>query len=843
MTQASNLGAVPTGSGAQVRQDFNACDQALATEHEGPFAPSITYPFMRWRNDTGKLIKRRNAANSAWEIVENYGASTDPTTGDDAADGWVRGALWLNVGAGRVFFCADPTTGAAVWTQAGGSGGVSSAFGRTGAVVKAVGDYTADDVTDTAGKVMMTAGERTTLAQISFPAKVIPLAGTGSNSDNAAIRAAIAAIKASGQPGEILMSGDFKIGHGGDLTGIDPDSCPYLKLTGRGSCRWYKGVAATTLGMTGGFDPEDGTAYRLLGRDIDDGAGKTLIISNMIFEGDLGTTMKQLGDGSRLIALDNYDRVELTDVEGRWGSQMGFTFGYCNQVRANRIRLDHIARDGFNASNCADVAVTDSDFEFIIDDCCAANLSAVAADDPGQQRAFRFLGNRVFQCQGVKLLGGKHVLIAGNSFRVPFNYAVFLGGDDSYGEGARAIEDVLVYGNSVTDLVTADQVGNVNTVDTAIIVSQFSATPRNVVIRGNTLAQRTATNGSTWSALKLHGIAGENRQWRLDATFGDLLWYDPTLVGEIFVGQGKAVRIEAPNGLDRLTYDIDDNRFDGFSDDDVLRSQPMWDGTQSWAVPLLSTEFPVGAPARATGIDLRGYLQIRLVVSVGGAGGLADTVLSLRYSLDGGVSWADSGAELALTGAGDETNWGGWADIPDTLRQSIDVQLAMFGSNGNGSTAATITSIGVDVKNVDQTSAARLLPMQVLPAEKLAADGTALRSYSPQDIADIGFAATPAPTVRTGTSYTLALADNHRLVECANAAAITVTVPTDAAVDFPLGARIEIAQTAAGQITVSGGGVTLRLPAGKTAKTRLQYSVIVLTKRTYDEWILSGDLA
>jgi hypothetical protein len=67
----------------------------------------------------------------------------------------------------------------------------------------------------------------------------------------------------------------------------------------------------------------------------------------------------------------------------------------------------------------------------------------------------------------------------------------------------------------------------------------------------------------------------------------------------------------------------------------------------------------------------------------------------------------------------------------------------------------------------------------------------------------ISFAATPAPTVRTGTSYTLALADNHRLVECANAAAITVTVPTDVAVAFPVGARTGIAQTGTGQITVS----------------------------------------
>ena len=58
-----------------------------------------------------------------------------------------------------------------------------------------------------------------------------------------------------------------------------------------------------------------------------------------------------------------------------------------------------------------------------------------------------------------------------------------------------------------------------------------------------------------------------------------------------------------------------------------------------------------------------------------------------------------------------------------------------------------------------------------------------------------------------------------------------------------LGACIEIAQTGAGQITVSGSGVTLRLPSGKQAKTRLQYSIIALTKRNMHEWIFSGDLA
>jgi len=790
MTQSATFGAVPTGLGSQVRQDFNLADQAAATEHEGAFAPSVIYPFMRWRNDAGKLLRRRNAGNTAWEIIENYGAVTDPTVNDDAADGYIRAAIWINVAAGRLFFCTDATIGAAVWVQAGGGGGgVASVFGRTGAVGAQAGDYTADQIGDGGGKVVMTAAERSTLTAISFPAKVIPLVGTGSSADNANIRAAIAAIKASGQPGELLMSGDFMIGHEGDLSGIDPDSCPDLRLTGRGYCRWYKGVAATTTGLTGGEDPADGSAYRLLARDIDDGPGKTLVIRNILFEGDLETTMKQLGDGSRLIALDHYDRVELIDVEGRWASQMAFTFGYCNQVRASRIHLNRIARDGLNASNCADVAVTDSDFEWIIDDCCAANLSAVVADDPGQQRAFRFVGNRVYNAQGVKVLGGKHIAILGNSFRAPLNYAVFLGSDASYGEGARPIEDVLVYANTVTDLVTADQYGNDNVVDTAIIASQFGATPHNIVIRGNILAQRTTTSGLTWSQLKLRGIEGENRQWRQDGPTGSMLWYDPVLSEEIFVGQGKAVRVEAPNGLDRLTYDIDDNRTEGFSDDAFLRSQPAWAGDQLWAVPVSAGEYPAGATARLTGLDLRGYQDMRLVVRVGSPGGPAGAQLLWSFSLDGGGTWTPTLATVTLDEA-NQTMWGPWQPIPPTLRQTIDAQLALFGERGDGATQVRLLEVSLDIRGVDQTSAARLLPSKITPAEITDPVETELRSFSPADVAAIagvgpGGSAPAfgriavdgqADVVADGAADTLTLAGANGIAVTTDPAANTVTI-------------------------------------------------------------------
>ena len=73
--------------------------------------------------------------------------------------------------------------------------------------------------------------------------------------------------------------------------------------------------------------------------------------------------------------------------------------------------------------------------------------------------------------------------------------------------------------------------------------------------------------------------------------------------------------------------------------------------------------------------------------------------------------------------------------------------------------------------------------------------------------------------------------------------AITVTVPTNAAVAFPVGASIDLLQLGAGQITVSpAGGVTVNKSMA-TAKSRTQYSVLTLNKIATDTWVLSGDAA
>lgn len=94
----------------------------------------------------------------------------------------------------------------------------------------------------------------------------------------------------------------------------------------------------------------------------------------------------------------------------------------------------------------------------------------------------------------------------------------------------------------------------------------------------------------------------------------------------------------------------------------------------------------------------------------------------------------------------------------------------------------------------------------------------------------------------TGTTYTLVLADAGKEKETTNAAAVTITVPTNASVAFPTGTIIGFCQYGAGQVTLVGAsGVTLNARGG-TLKSAGQYAEFQIRKRATDEWIPSGDL-
>jgi hypothetical protein len=90
--------------------------------------------------------------------------------------------------------------------------------------------------------------------------------------------------------------------------------------------------------------------------------------------------------------------------------------------------------------------------------------------------------------------------------------------------------------------------------------------------------------------------------------------------------------------------------------------------------------------------------------------------------------------------------------------------------------------------------------------------------------------------------YTLVLTDAYKIVEMDKSTAVTVSVPRNINVAFPIGTEIKIAQLGTGQVTISPlSTVTIRSNGGKN-KTTAQYSIATLVKRDVNEWYLYDDI-
>ena len=99
-----------------------------------------------------------------------------------------------------------------------------------------------------------------------------------------------------------------------------------------------------------------------------------------------------------------------------------------------------------------------------------------------------------------------------------------------------------------------------------------------------------------------------------------------------------------------------------------------------------------------------------------------------------------------------------------------------------------------------------------------------------------------AINAQTGTTYSVVLSDDGKLVTCDNASSIALTIVPNSSVAFGIGTQINVMQLGAGTVTITdGAGVTLR-SAGSKLKTDAQYAVATCLKIASDTWVVVGNL-
>lgn len=102
-------------------------------------------------------------------------------------------------------------------------------------------------------------------------------------------------------------------------------------------------------------------------------------------------------------------------------------------------------------------------------------------------------------------------------------------------------------------------------------------------------------------------------------------------------------------------------------------------------------------------------------------------------------------------------------------------------------------------------------------------------------------------SAQSGSTYTLVLGDDGKLLTFSNATSSTVTIPPNSSVSLPVGAQITFARySATGTVTIQGGvGVTV-VSTGATASAptlRVQYSTATAIQTSADNWLVVGDIS
>jgi hypothetical protein len=187
-----------------------------------------------------------------------------------------------------------------------------------------------------------------------------------------------------------------------------------------------------------------------------------------------------------------------------------------------------------------------------------------------------------------------------------------------------------------------------------------------------------------------------------------------------------------------------------------------------------------------------------------------------------------------------------------TTGTSQDAVLQLLGTNdaGGQSNGVKLKAIGPNDSSGRGTLAIETRRSSLAYEEAMRIDGygnllVGTTSGSNKLVVSGDAVATQGMPINTesGTSITLALAENGNYIRCTSASATTVTIPPNSSVAFPVGAEVVIFQAGAGQVTIAAGsGVTLN-SKDSNLNISAQYAAVTCKKVATDTWDVIGDLS
>ena len=285
----------------------------------------------------------------------------------------------------------------------------------------------------------------------------------------------------------------------------------------------------------------------------------------------------------------------------------------------------------------------------------------------------------------------------------------------------------------------------------------------------------------------------------------------------------------APSTLDTLNELAsalgNDASFSTTVTNSIATKLPLAGGTMTGAIAMGTNKITgLGTPTASTDAATKGYI---------------DTVTVAPSNLTGVITSVGTATSIAS-----QTGTGSTFVVQNTPTLTTPVLGVATATSINGTSIPSTKTLVVTTDKLSVLAATTSAELAGVISDETGT-GALVFGTSPA-ISDPKIA--QSINAQTGTTYTFVLADQGKYVTASNASAITVSIPTNASVAFPVGTSIDLIQIGAGQVTVSAAtpGTTTVYSTGATAaspKTRVQYSALTCKKISTDVWHIIGDLA
>ncbi|HYG24440.1 MAG TPA: hypothetical protein VEH04_16805 [Verrucomicrobiae bacterium] len=319
-------------------------------------------------------------------------------------------------------------------------------------------------------------------------------------------------------------------------------------------------------------------------------------------------------------------------------------------------------------------------------------------------------------------------------------------------------------------------------------------------------------NGNTnpVSTFKDIFIGNQNKGLKIPFSTGNV----EVVGGSLTAGAVTATSLTSPTGVDGTSWFINANgTFQFGSNDSIGRFRVGVDNTLRFGEGVFSVDSSGNVDA-AGNFSLGGHVTGPLQVVNG------DTSATLSSFVDGFIEYPF-------------LDWSGNSASGGVIQGPVHVL---------GDTATPGAEPWIGLMNADGTPLASM-SIDTSGSLSLVSTDTITLSGSTTVIGTLtatgGYTGAPLVTEST-TSRTLQLSDTGKYILCTNASAVTITVPQQSSVAWPVGTEIMIEQNGTGQVTVAAGsGATVN--TSSTLKSRARYSVIGLKRVSTDVWTLTGD--